>query len=207
MQAMRALEALIGSESAALAARLAEDRRWPADELTEQLAAYGSGVRGRFPDLAARHRQYLETAVSLQETLRRFENLAAAQRTLEALEAALEGEAGLLAERREPEASAVGRAQALLSESLPPEAPATERLRTACHWGLAELRYEDEVAGVEPDALELALRLAAHALGARRASLHYKLFTLEHDNMVLQMRLGALTSRIAHLRADMRNAG
>jgi hypothetical protein len=204
---MQVLEALIGSESARLTAGLAEDRHWQISQVREHLAAYGRDVQQRFGELATSHRQYLETAVSLQETLRRFETLATSQRELEALEAALESEAATLAEGREPAESAVGRAQALLAENRPPEEPATEDLRTACHWGLAELRYEDEVAGVEPDTLELALRLAAHALGARRASLHYKLFTFEHDNMVLQMRLGALTSRIAHLRADLRSAG
>jgi hypothetical protein len=204
---MQSLQMLIGSESAGLATHLAEDRRWPDGELTRHLATSGRDVQQRFGELPKSHRQYLETAASLQETLRRFETLAASQRELEALEAALESEAATLAEGREPAESAVGRAQALLAENRPPEEPATEELRTACHWGLAELRYEDEVAGIEPDTLELALRLAAHALGARRASLHYKLFTFEHDNMVLQMRLGALTSRIAHLRADLHSAG
>jgi hypothetical protein len=204
---MATLERLIGSESAALAAKLARSAGWSPGELIERLTTTGSALVQESLELPKSRRQYLETAVSLQETLRRFDNLAQAQRELEKLEAELEAEAATLADGRTPTGTAVHRAQALLSEQAPEESPEMVAQRTACHWGLAALRLEQEVADADPESLDLALRLAAHELGARRASLHYKLFTYDHDNMVLQMRLGALTSRIAHLRADLRTAG
>ncbi len=143
---MKALEALVGSENARMAGWLAEDRGWTSAEVAGRLAAVGGNVRRRLGEQPASRRRYLKTAVGLQETLRRSERLAPAQCDLEALEAALESEAALLTERREPEASGVGRAQAVVAKGRPPEDPATEQLRAACHWGLAELRYDDEVA-------------------------------------------------------------
>jgi hypothetical protein len=198
------LEHLVGAESAALAAELARIQGWLPSELTDRLAAAGAALLQGVEGLPKGRRQYLETAVHLQETLRRFELLSAEQRELETLEAELEAEAAQLADGHAPAQTAVSRAQSVLARHRAGDDPETEDLRTHCHWGLAGLRLEHELARVDPASLDLALRLGAHALGSRRASLHYKLFTYEHDNMVLQMRIGALTSRIAHLRADLK---
>jgi hypothetical protein len=204
----RLLEQLLGDEGAERARTQASRHGWSEDEVVDRLATVGREARAgpaRHQATARDQVQYLETWVRLSEAVRRHERLAAFQRRLEAAEAALEAEADATARGQPPADSAVPVAQTLLA-GLPADDTATEELRGLCQWGLAYLFLQDELADLPAAAVSWHLRRASHALSSRLAALHFKIFTLEHDNVVLTMHLGALCSRIAHLRADLERA-
>lgn len=197
-------ERMLGSESAQAAAAQAKRRGWPAAEVLGRLADAGAVAQSSLGARPAEERVYLETWVRLAEMVRRHERLAARQQELETAEATLDAEAEALAQDGQsaiPAGELDWALRVALDEEGPEPAPVVTE-RTQRYWGLAAFALEEELAANPGEHWAWALRLAAHALGSRLASLHYKVFTLDHDNLVLKMHLGALTSRLAHLRAD-----